>query len=743
MNTIRTIDRRETLIGAVVVFFLILCLGYYVYATTRGAETLGNERFHNSLVSEGLSIETEVIGLRRLEREFVIQSDLNVLNEFEKSILHVQNKIDKELKDKGVDGADFFLAALSNYRLKAEKLFSFYRSKGLNHNAGLEGELRKSAHSAEEIIRAEQDMLLLAELMYLRRHEKDFMMRGDNKYILKFSERMGGMIALVDQRIRNSNMKSSLLADLNNYNSLFIKWSSIVEQVNETLQDVDVAYVELDRVMKDIIRRSVQEAQASEHFGNNHRKWSQISISVLGVLGIIAFSLLVSMIYRHKKLAIKIDKIAHVDALTSLPNRRSFFQNLENKIFQASRMRTHLSIGIIDLDGFKAVNDVHGHGAGDQLLEAVGRRLRATLDDEIMLARLGGDEFGIIIHSKQSDIALKAIGDLICAQLKQPFQLKETVARIAGTVGFAQYPDVATCSNLLFEYADFALYHAKENCKGTAVLFSGDHELEISGRRQLEQCLLEANLEAELDVFFQPIVDSVDGQVVGMEALARWESPVIGTVSPDKFISAAESLGVVGNLTSILFRKSLNTAKFWPKSTYLSFNLSAIDIASKETALKLMSLIMESGFPPNRIVFEITETTMMLDFNHANEVLKPFRNLGVEIALDDFGTGYSSLSYIQKMPIDRLKVDRAFISDIETRKTTRDIMATVVELCSSLEIKCIVEGVETYKQLETVELLGCRLIQGYYFSKPLCAEDAQKFLDERSLSSINDWQCIA
>ena len=335
------------------------------------------------------------------------------------------------------------------------------------------------------------------------------------------------------------------------------------------------------------------------------------------------------------------------------------------------------------------------------------------------------------------------IGESICAALRQPFPFSDVVARIGGSVGFAQFPKVAENANTLFEYADFALYHAKENCKGRAVLFSSEHELEISGKRQLEQCLLEADLEAELDVHFQPIVDSVDGQVVGMEALARWISPEIGFVSPDKFISAAEHLGIVGQLSSVLFKKAIAAAKNWPDHTYLSFNLSAIDLSSKETALKLMAIIMENGFPPNRIVFEITETTMMLNFAHANEILEPFRKMGVEIALDDFGTGYSSLSYIQKMPIDRLKVDRAFISDIETRKTTRDIMATVVDLCESLEIKCIVEGVETHKQLETVELLGCRLIQGYYFSKPLRADDALAFLEERQLHSINDWQCIA
>ncbi|MFC7290118.1 putative bifunctional diguanylate cyclase/phosphodiesterase [Hirschia litorea] len=741
MHSISTIDKRETLIGSVIGFFLIFCIGYYIYTSVVGVETLATERKQNELVSSGLLLETKVIGLRKLEKDFAIERKLELLSEFETIFGEIYSEIDARWLPLDIEEAVQLQSGLLKYHASARKLFEFHKSIGLDQNSGLEGQLRIAAHSAESKIQELGDSELLANLMYLRRHEKDFMLRDEPKYMQRYFDRMHMLKAQIEERIGQTSLKRDLILNLEDYSRNFTKWSENRQRLNNTIEEIDQAFAIVDSVMSTLIRLSFERAKYAKDQGNIHRSLSQLSILLLGLLGAIGIGLLVSVIYRHKKLSLEIDKLAYIDALTSLPNRRCFFRELKELNGPKAHVYSTLSVGIIDLDGFKAVNDIHGHGAGDQLLSAVGRRLEGLMDEGVFLARLGGDEFGIIVSNGGTEDDLAALGATICASLKSPFTLNDAVVRIAGTVGFAQLQATKHLSESLFECADYALYHAKENCKGTSVTFSTQHELQISGKRKMEQCLLDADLEAELQVFFQPIVDCVAGHVVGMEALARWTSPVIGVVPPDKFIPAAENLGIVGGLSSILLRKALAAAKSWPENTYLSFNLSAIDISSNETALNLMAIIMKSGFAPHRIVFEITETTMMLNFQHANEVLKPFRNMGVGIALDDFGTGYSSLSYIQKMPIDRLKIDRAFISDIETRKTTRDIMMTIVDLCRSLDVTCIVEGVETYKQLETVQLLGCQLIQGYYFSKPLNIENAQSFLEGRSSQSVNDWHC--
>lgn len=422
-------------------------------------------------------------------------------------------------------------------------------------------------------------------------------------------------------------------------------------------------------------------------------------------------------------------KLANVDALTSLPNRRSFFKELNRQINGFSKHEENkLIVGLLDLDGFKRINDVFGHPAGDCLLVKAGERLSYILGEKVFLARLGGDEFGVILSQPDDVENVLEIGVRICDSLQQVFDLKEASIQIGTTIGFVEYPAMASTAKLLFERADYALYYSKHHSKGKPLLFSIEHEVLIKEVAEIEQSLNDADLEEELEVVFQPIVDIERHKIVGFESLARWNSSVLGQVRPDVFIEAAEHMGIIGKLTTILLDKSLNAACYWNDDVYMSFNLSIFDLSSQTTILKIISLVEASDFPNSQIVFEVTETSVMNDFEQANESLRMLKRLGVKIALDDFGTGYSSLSYIQRMPLDRLKIDRCFITDIGTDNNSKNIVRTILDLCNNLNLYCIVEGVETVEQLVILREMGVKYIQGYYFSKPLNHTDTAEFL---------------
>jgi diguanylate cyclase (GGDEF)-like protein len=423
--------------------------------------------------------------------------------------------------------------------------------------------------------------------------------------------------------------------------------------------------------------------------------------------------------------------LANEDNLTGLPNRRFFFDRLDHLIARYETTAGFFAIGLVDLDGFKPVNDVLGHGAGDKLLREVGHRLRAGLPENAMIARLGGDEFGIILENPGSDDDIRAICRAMLTRLEPAFILDEGTAGISATCGVARYPDAGRSGAELFERADFALYYSKDHHRGDATIFSTLHETAIKKAAKLSQRLREADLETALHLEFQPIVDGKSGETVGMEALARWSDPVLGRVPPDVFIRTAEQNGLIGRITTTLFSKALRTAGSWPGELYLSFNLSAHDLTSMEVMSTIFETIRLSKFPPRRIVFEITESAVMQDFSKAITALEALRTAGCAVALDDFGTGYSSLSYVRRLPIDRIKIDRSFLLDLDKEPAARDIMKTIADLCRNLHLQCIVEGVETNSQLQYLMAIGCSGYQGYLFARPMTANVLRDWLRER------------
>lgn len=438
------------------------------------------------------------------------------------------------------------------------------------------------------------------------------------------------------------------------------------------------------------------------------------------------------MLYEENK------RIAESDSLTNLANRRQFLARMDESVAERS---ADFAIALLDLTGFKTVNDVYGHPAGDQVLSEVGERLQETLRDEnVVLARLGGDEFGILFHAPGNDDAVLGMANRIKIALQDPFHFQEGSANLDTAIGLARFPSTADTRCLLFDRAEYALCYAKQTASQEPVFFSHEHERLILERSAIEQALREANLEKEMSVEFQPVLDLQHGHTRGLEALARWHSPTLGPVRPDLFIEIAEQIGIIGRLTEVLFRKALADACEWPENLLLSFNLSVISLTSKGPVMRLLSIAEQVGFPLNRLMFEITETSVMKDFESAMEVLEHVQSHGVHVAIDDFGTGFSSLAYVHRLPIDTLKIDRSFIQDILSDQRSVNVLRSILSLCNNLDIACVIEGIETQEQFDLVFELGARFIQGHYYSKALSSGDTHMVLQiefsEENIASL-------
>lgn len=426
-------------------------------------------------------------------------------------------------------------------------------------------------------------------------------------------------------------------------------------------------------------------------------------------------------------------RLANLDSLTGLPNRRQFFAQLDEEFVAAQAQGYRLAVGVLDLDGFKPVNDMYGHAVGDKLLIAVGKRL-ADACGEAHVARLGGDEFALIVKQVDDEVLLKQ-GEKICAALRRTFELTEASVQISGSVGFTVFPELASNATDLFEQADYALYHGKRTSRGNAVLFSTEHEAEIHRNGRIERALRAADLGKELAMVFQPIVDARTEKTIGFEALARWNSPTLGHISPDQFIPVAERAGIVSRLTRVLLEKALAAAAHWPDDIRLSFNLSNHDISSPAGVIRIMGIILKSRVDPGRIDFEITETAIMRDFEQARVAINTFKAFGCSISLDDFGTGYSSLSQLHALPLTKIKIDRSFVTQLHERPASYKIVKSLIALSRDMGLGCVIEGVETAEELAALLQLGGFEIQGYYYSRPLPESELAAYLDAERAGS--------
>ncbi|WP_242139851.1 EAL domain-containing protein [Sphingomonas sp. TREG-RG-20F-R18-01] len=413
--------------------------------------------------------------------------------------------------------------------------------------------------------------------------------------------------------------------------------------------------------------------------------------------------------------------LAHTDVLTGLPNRRYFFGALEAMLEarhqpDPAAPATPFCVGVLDLDRFKAINDTYGHVCGDRLLGEIGQRLNAAAQGPLTVARLGGDEFGVLFDGPP-DLAQPAIRAL-CSNIHVPIAIDGFEVTLGCSAGIAVYPEAGTTAHALFDRSDYALYHVKAHQRGGCAVFSHEQEALIRVEQRVEAALQVACLERELELHYQPIFDTRTMTVTSVEALARWKSPVLGEVAPATLIAAAERLGVINAVTLILFERALTSLTVLPDPVSLSFNLSAQDLMSPSTMREIVRMIVATNISPKRIIFEVTETSLVTDMAAAREALERLRDFGVRTALDDFGTGYSSLCSLHELPLDILKVDRTFVNGMATG-SGRSMVAAIRNLAQSLSLDCTMEGIETENQLIEVTLAGYRYAQGYLLGRPM------------------------
>jgi diguanylate cyclase (GGDEF)-like protein/PAS domain S-box-containing protein len=413
--------------------------------------------------------------------------------------------------------------------------------------------------------------------------------------------------------------------------------------------------------------------------------------------------------------------MAYHDGLTDLPNRPAFLQALAQMIEACAGTGEEFAVLCIDLDGLKEVNDVFGHAAGDKLLIEVARRLQATARGGVV-ARLSGDEFGLIIDGKQPE-AGKALGQQLADAMASEFQIDGKVLRAGITTGISVFPHNGADAASLLANAGAALFRAKAKSRGTINFYEPEMDQQIRDRRVLHQDLSVAIKKGELSLHFQPQAmsarDVAESEVIGFEALARWNHPMRGFVPPSDFIPLAEESGLIVEMGEWILREACREAASWPKPLQVAVNLSPAQFAHGDVVGMVHAILLETGLAPGRLELEITEGVLIEDFDRGLALLRRLKALGVRISMDDFGSGYSSLSYLQAFPFDKIKVDRAFVMNLGRNPQSAAIISAVIDLAHGLDMSVVAEGVETREQLSFLTSEDCDAVQGYLIGKPL------------------------
>lgn len=427
-------------------------------------------------------------------------------------------------------------------------------------------------------------------------------------------------------------------------------------------------------------------------------------------------------ISERKRAEANIQHLAHHDALTGLANRFSLNVRLDQAIHDARRNRQSLAVLFLDLDRFKTINDSLGHHVGDDLLVQVSRRLRDGVRESDTVGRLGGDEFVVVLQGVGSanDVARSAAK--LLAQLSQPYRLDGVEVHAIPSIGISLFPNDGDTPNGLLRNADAAMYHAKALGRGNFQFYTEELNQSASARFELERNLRLAISRNELEVWYQPLVTAPGGQLAGVEALVRWRHPQHGLITPDQFIGLAEETGLIVELGAWVLRTACEQGAKWlaqgTEALRLAVNLSMRQLRDTQLPRTVATILSETGFPPEQLEFEITESSIMTRPEEAIGMLRALKTLGITIAIDDFGTGYSSLSYLKLFPLDRLKIDRSFISELETDSNDAAIVAAAISLAHNLGLSVVAEGVESVGQAERLIGYGCDELQGFHYGRP-------------------------
>ncbi len=417
----------------------------------------------------------------------------------------------------------------------------------------------------------------------------------------------------------------------------------------------------------------------------------------------------------------RVSFLAHHDPLTLLPNRELMRTRLAEAVEHARTANTCFAVLWVDLDRFKDINDIHGHGIGDQILRVVAEKLKFEMPADAVIARLGGDEF-IVICQVNDPLEARLIGQQLRRLLNRPIEVGEKSLTAGASIGVAVYPDDATEPEDLLKNADLALYHAKSEGRGRCRHFSDELGNERQRRMVLSGQLRSAIENGDIQAYFQPLVRARDMRVVGFETLGRWFHPEYGPIPPPEFVKLAEENGLINPLTHLIMRRAIEAAQMWPDDVRVSVNVSPVQINS-ELVDRVRDLLKETGLDPHRLELEVTEDVLIKDFDQTASMFSRLRTLGIQVAMDDFGAGFTSMANLRRLNFDRLKIDRIFTMELPNHRRASAIVRSMFVLAHELDLDVTVEGVETYEQFAFLREVGNCELQGFLFSpaKPVSA----------------------
>ncbi|WP_158498624.1 putative bifunctional diguanylate cyclase/phosphodiesterase [Martelella endophytica] len=470
-------------------------------------------------------------------------------------------------------------------------------------------------------------------------------------------------------------------------------------------------------------------------FSRNHEDWEVDELfTVLMVMSIgLGFLLfrrsreLNREIARRREAERLAQALARQDALTGIPNRRSFEEECDRRLSRARRDTDAFALFFIDFDRFKQINDNLGHEAGDRLLQALVERLKKNLRPEDFLGRLGGDEFAMIVAGASDERTLAGIAERLIAAAAEPVSVMGRAISMSISIGIAVCPRDGNSRETLLKKADTAMYRAKENGRHRLVFFDAETE----GRGADDQ-LLELELDSALKSgavipFYQPIREFPSGKIICVEVLARWRHPTLGLLSAGDFVPLAEAAGYIPALFTAMLEKACADAVAWPADVRLAINVMPQQLCDRNFAANLLKVLRRHRFSPDRLEIEVTEDALVTDVALSRKTLERLKSHGMTVALDDFGTGYSSLKQLRELPFDRVKIDRSFVAGIGVDPQNEEIVSSTIRLCHALGLRTVAEGVEDQVQADWIISHGVDAAQGYYYARPLPAEELNRF----------------
>lgn len=494
----------------------------------------------------------------------------------------------------------------------------------------------------------------------------------------------------------------------------------------------DAFHEELDACLAGKLQSFNLETRLNHKYADE--LWVSTTVSVMRKADGSAEQLICSIedVTERRATKARFEWLAHHDPLTDLPNRTLLRDRLQQAMARALRAGKRAALMFLDLDRFKNINDSLGHAFGDQVLRAVASRLRTCVRDTDTVARLGGDEFLLVLECVENDQDVGVVARKIIDKLSTPLEVQSQTLSTGASIGIALYPEDGIDVDSLLKNADSAMYHAKESGRSAFRFFTESMNLSAIDRLRMENALRQALDNSELSLHYQLQVELTTTRVLGVEALLRWNNPVLGNVSPARFIPVAEESGLIVPIGEWVLNEACAQASDWRdegiRDITVAVNLSALQFRRTDIVAKVRAALDRYGIPAGMLELELTESQLMHNVEEVMRTMNELKALGVKLSIDDFGTGYSSLSYLKRFPVDRLKVDRSFVNDVADDPDDAAIVRTIIQLGRSLKLDVIAEGVETPAQLDFLTMEGCHSAQGYLFAKPMAVAQVTPLL---------------